>query len=100
MLKYRKSRGFFVGLICTLSFLFASCEKKTEENKQKSLDMITVRTLGLAYLEENNLEEAEEKFRELIEIAPDEALGHANLSLVYMRMGRYTQAREQIEKAC
>ncbi|MCH7681125.1 hypothetical protein IID10_17460, partial [candidate division KSB1 bacterium] len=36
-----------------LSIVF-SCGKK-EADKQKSIDMITIRTLGLAYLEENNL---------------------------------------------
>ena len=33
-------------------------------NKQKALDMITARTMGLAYLEENNLPEAELAFQQ------------------------------------
>ncbi len=80
-----------------LSIVF-SCGKK-EADKQKSIDMITIRTLGLAYLEENNLNEAEIKFKKLIEIAPDEANGYANLALVYIRKADYDKAEEQIKNA-
>jgi Tfp pilus assembly protein PilF len=69
------------------------------DNKQKALDMITTRTLGLAYLEENNLPEAELAFKQLIDIAPNEALGYANLGLVYTRMGKYEDAEIQFEHA-
>lgn len=82
-----------------LVLIFSGCEKKQVEDKKKSLDMVTIRTLGLAYLEENKLKEAEAEFLKLIEIAPEEALGHANLGLVYMRMGKYVEAEEQVKKA-
>ena len=66
---------------------------------QKSKDIISHRTLGLAHLEENQLEEAESEFLQLIELAPDEALGYANLGIVYMRMGKYEMAESQLKKA-
>ena len=69
------------------------------DNKQKALDMITTRTLGLAYLEENNLPAAELAFQQLIDLAPKEALGYANLGLVYTRMGKYEDAEIQFEHA-
>ena len=75
---------------------FPGCKS---DDKQKSLDMITARTLGLAYLEENNLPEAELAFKQLIDIAPNEALGYANLGLVYTRLGKYEDAESQFEKA-
>ncbi|MCK4751451.1 MAG: tetratricopeptide repeat protein, partial [Bacteroidales bacterium] len=61
--------------------------------------MISFRTLGLAYLEENKLEEAEAEFFKLIDIAPKEKLGYANLGLVYLRMGRYQEAEERLKQA-
>ena len=61
--------------------------------------MISVRTLGLAYLEENKLKEAEAEFRKLIELVPDEALGYANLGLVYLRMSKYAEAEAELLKA-
>ena len=62
-------------------------------------DLLTVRTLGLAYLEENRLEEAEAEFLRLIELAPEEAIGYANLGLVYMRTGRLEDAETRIGEA-
>ena len=55
--------------------------------------------MGLAYLEENKLEEAKVEFLKLIEEAPDEASGYANLGLVYLRMGNYEEAVIQLTTA-
>jgi len=85
----------FIGLTALAIF---SCSKK-EPDKKKSVDMVTTRTLGLAYLEESKLNEAETEFKKLIEIAPDEANGYANLALVYMRQAEYDKAEEQIKNA-
>ena len=71
--------------------------KRTPE-EQRSIDAISARTMGLAYLEENKLEDAEAEFLKLIELAPGEALGYANLGIVYLRMGKYDQSEEQLEK--
>jgi Tfp pilus assembly protein PilF len=55
--------------------------------------------MGLAYLEEDNFQDAESSFQQLISIAPNEALGYANLGLVYIRMGKYDIAEIQLKKA-
>ncbi|NIV96532.1 tetratricopeptide repeat protein [candidate division KSB1 bacterium] len=90
----------YLGLIPLLGIVLTfGCESKQKQSKQKSIDLVTTKTLGLAYLEENKLNEAEEQFQKLIEIAPDEAIGYANLGLVYMRMGEYALAEAQIKKA-
>lgn len=90
----------FVLLIwITTQVLFYSCKEKKIKNKEVYWDMISVRTMGLAYLEENKLEEAEAEFRKLIELVPDEALGYANLGLVYLRMSKYAEAEAELLKA-
>ena len=84
-------------LLCTL-ILFA-CKNTAEKSKQKSTDLITIKTLGLAYLEEFKLEEAEKEFIKFIHLAPGEKLGYANLGLTYLRMGNYPEAEKQLLKA-
>ncbi|MBK7627953.1 MAG: VCBS repeat-containing protein [Bacteroidales bacterium] len=83
--------------ILAVSMLF-NC-KNSGDNKQSSTDLTTTRTLGLAYLEEFNLEEAEKEFLKFIKLAPEEKLGYANLGLTYLRMGKYPEAEKQLRKA-
>jgi len=85
--------ALFIGLILN------GCESKKPVDKQKSREILSSRTLGLAYLEENKLNEAEAEFLKLIDLAPDEALGHANLGLVYLRMGNYEDAEKNLKNA-
>jgi len=81
------------------SFALFSCKNTAEDSKQKSTDLITIKTLGLAYLEEFKLDEAEKEFLKFIGLAPKEKLGYANLGLVYLRMGKYPEAEKQLLKA-
>jgi hypothetical protein len=60
---------------------------------------MTAQTLGLAYLEEFKLDEAEKEFLKYIKLAPKEKLGYANLGLAYLRMGKYPEAEKQLAKA-
>jgi tetratricopeptide (TPR) repeat protein len=87
-------------LLITLCFFgIFSCRNSTEESKQKATDLITIKTLGLAYLEEFKLDEAEVQFLKFIDLEPKEKLGYANLGLVYLRMGKYPEAEKQLLKA-
>jgi outer membrane protein assembly factor BamD (BamD/ComL family) len=88
-----------LSLLFIISLWIVGCESKKPVDKQTSRDILSSRTLGLAYLEENKLEEAEAEFLKLIDLAPEEALGHANLGLVYLRMGKYEEAEENLENA-
>jgi len=86
-------------MLVVLIFTFSHCGKKGEEDKEVLLDKITATSIGLAYLEENRLDDAEITFKRLVEIAPDESMGYANLGLVYLRMGKYEDAFAQLNKA-
>ena len=86
-------------LIVFCSFVLFSCKNTAEDSKQKSLDLMTTQTLGLAYLEEFKLDEAEKEFLKFIKLAPKEKLGYANLGLTYLRMGKYPEAEKQLLKA-
>jgi len=86
-------------LILFFSFLLFGCRHATQDNKQKSTDILTIKTLGLAYLEEFKLEEARTEFLKFIKLAPAEKFGYANLGLTYLRMGKYPEAEKELLKA-
>lgn len=92
-----KSIQLFVFILLG-SFLLIGCKSREEKDAQKAKDLISARTLGLAYLEEFKLEEAEQEFLRFIDLAPKEKLGYANLGLTYLRMGKYPEAEKQLLK--
>src|SRR5712671_5339723 len=60
---------------------------------------VTARTWGLAYLQQNQLPQAEAELRKVVALAPDQAVGYADLGLVYLREGRYREAEAQLRRA-
>ncbi len=86
-------------LLAICSFAIFSCKESPEAAKQKSIDLMTTQTLGLAYLEEFKLDDAEKAFLKYIKLAPKEKLGYANLGLTYLRMGKYPEAEKRLLKA-
>lgn len=82
-----------------VALLTAGCGREPRDLEQIATDIVSARTVGLAYLEENRLEEAEAEFAKLVDLAPDEAIGYANLGLVFLRMGRYPEAEQQLNEA-
>ncbi|MBD3275912.1 MAG: tetratricopeptide repeat protein, partial [Candidatus Marinimicrobia bacterium] len=80
------------------TILVLSCGQFSD-NDSHVREIISHRSLGLAYLEEGELTAAVEEFQQLIETAPKEALGYANLGLTYLRMGEFEQAENQVRAA-
>ncbi len=108
-----KRRITFSLIIGFLTLFFYSCNKKkpAEEKttdtttyrvpapRKVESDKSTAKSLGVAYLEENKLDQAEEQFKKLIDLAPDDASGYANLGVVYLRKGRLDDAERYLKKA-
>lgn len=87
-------------LFATVSLLLAfSCKESEEKKAQRAKDLITIKTLGLAYLEEFELEKAEAEFKKFIDLEPKDKFGYANLGLTYLRMAKYPEAEKQLDKA-
>jgi Tfp pilus assembly protein PilF len=87
-------------LFSLLFFILApGCEKDKVPDHGQIRNLLSHRSLGLAYLEENQLDKALTEFKRVIEIAPDEALGHANLALTYLRKTQYQEAEKHARKA-
>ncbi|HOW08612.1 MAG TPA: FG-GAP-like repeat-containing protein [Bacteroidales bacterium] len=79
--------------------LSGGCRNGGNKSGDKLTDLITVKTLGLAYLEEFKLEDAEQQFRKFIDLAPGDKFGYANLGLTYLRMAKYPEAEKELNKA-
>lgn len=86
-------------LLTVCSFFLFSCNETPKDSKQRSVELMTTQSLGLAYLEEFKLDEAEKEFIKFIRLAPKEKLGYANLGLAYLRMGKYPEAKKQLYEA-
>ena len=82
-----------------LAALLAGCRGREPAQSASTDAIITARTLGLAYLRDGQLAQAESAFQKVIDMAPAQALGYANLGLVYLRQGRYEDAEREIKKA-
>lgn len=78
-----------------LFFLF-SCRESPEKIKQKAEELASTRTLGLAYLEEFKLDDAEKEFQKFIKLSPKDKFGYANLGLTYLRMAKYPEAEKEL----
>jgi tetratricopeptide (TPR) repeat protein len=78
---------------------FFSCKESPKDKKERSVELMTTQSLGLAYLEEFKLDDAEKEFLKFIKMSPKEKLGYANLGLTYLRMGKYPEAKKQLEEA-
>ena len=63
-----------------------SCEKQVAYESGEYEKMVSLRNLGLAFIEEENFTEAINVFKVLIELAPNEPLGYANLGLAYLNL--------------
>ena len=95
---HRRSAGVFRVAGTVLSILGAGLAACGDAGPDPVV-LQTIRAVGLAHLEENRLEEAAAEFRRLVEMAPREAAGFANLGLAYLRMGRLDEAGTSVRRA-
>jgi len=88
-------------LACAAAILVLGCrgERSGPEQAARSDSALTARTWGLAYLQQNQLPNAEAQFRQVVALVPDQALGYADLGLVYLREGRYAEAEADLNRA-
>jgi len=85
----------FVSLAAVLLVGTTACREKPIDQGA----LITAREVGLEHLQRGRLAEAEQEFRNVIALAPRDALGYANLGLTYLRAGRYADAEVQLQRA-
>lgn len=94
-----KYLSFIILIVGLLLLLAPGCKQQKGTDAERAEEMISAKTLGLAYLEENKLEEAEAEFLKIIDLDADEVMAYANLGIVYLRMGSFDKAEEWLQKA-
>jgi tetratricopeptide (TPR) repeat protein len=83
--------------VTLLLLALISCKKSPSPEEIPTL--LSARTLGLAWLEESNYEDARGAFQTVIDMAPDEALGYANIGIIEMRLSKYEEAERYFRQA-
>ncbi|MCD6200328.1 MAG: VCBS repeat-containing protein [Bacteroidales bacterium] len=94
-----KHKSLFVKITFIFLLIVFGCHQQNKQKKATPDEIISTKTLGLAYLEENKLDKAEAEFLKLVKLSPKEVAGYANLGLVYLRMGKYPEAEKWLKKA-
>ncbi|MCK5465840.1 MAG: hypothetical protein KAI95_22580, partial [Bacteroidales bacterium] len=57
---------YLILMLWVMALLLGGCNRKNRKNVSDPGELISIKTLGLAYLEENQLEEAEAEFLKLV----------------------------------
>lgn len=81
-----------VGVALVLGLLVTGCGREMEGGGFEEFDRL--RVAGLAYLEEQQPEQAAARFERLARLAPREPLGPANLAVAELRRGNLEAARQ------
>jgi Tfp pilus assembly protein PilF len=92
-------RPLSLGTAGILLLFTAACGETSAGPPVSAGEILAARTLGLLAIEEHRLEDAEAQFIRVVRMAPDETAAHANLGLIYLRMGRYHEADQAIAEA-
>jgi len=82
---------FLAGLLASI----AGCQKK----EVRTEDLFQAQALGLGYLETAQLPQAEAQFKKVIDLAPKDPLGYANLGVTYLRGSHFDEAEKQLKRA-
>lgn len=80
---------------CLLLALAVACQPAVEIPDQA----LALRDTGFAELENERPEKAEEAYRQLLEVYPDDPLGQANLAIALLRQQKYDDANVAIAAA-
>src|SRR5689334_12641678 len=88
-----------LGVATTLLLVGCRGREPAPGGLERDAAILSARTLGLAYLRSQQFAQAETAFSKIVALAPDQALGYANLGLAHLRLGRYDLAEQEIRRA-
>ncbi len=65
----------------------------------ETLEAERAKNFGIAHLEQEQPNDAAEMFRTVIDLAPEEALGYANLAAAFLRLSQVDSALHWLDQA-
>jgi len=88
-------RPWSVGLLVACALLLAGCGREPADPQE----LLAAQSSGVSFLQRGQLFEAERQFKRVVELAPKDPVGHANLGLTYLRNGQYGPAETELRHA-
>ncbi|HUF29065.1 MAG TPA: FG-GAP-like repeat-containing protein [Gemmatimonadaceae bacterium] len=95
----KSSPGHRCLLALFAALFFLGCREDAGEAAARRADAVVAHSTGLGFLRRDQLPEAEAEFQKVVELAPRDPIGHANLGLTYLRGGRYEDAERHLDRA-
>jgi Flp pilus assembly protein TadD len=89
---------WFLLLCCAGVLLLSGCRDDAGDAAARA-EAVLAHSTGLFFLGRDQLSEAEAEFQKVIELAPRDPIGHANLGLTYLRGGRFEEAERHLARA-
>src|SRR3954471_1214588 len=91
-----RTQRVVTALTCAATLVvWAACRSEPVDTQA----LLTAHSLGLTNLQRGLLTEAEQQFKKVVQLAPKDATGHANLGLTYLRGSRYKEAERELDRA-
>src|SRR5918999_319480 len=90
---------FLLASLCAAAPLLHGCRGDAGDAAARKAEAVLAQSTGLAFLRRDQLPEAEAEFKKVVQLAPRDPAGHANLALTYLRAGRYAEAERALERA-
>ena len=76
-------------------FAGTACRSKPVDTQE----LLTAQSVGLRNLQRGELSQAEQQFKKVVSLVPNDPLGHANLGLTYLQGGKYADAERELRRA-
>src|SRR5688500_1544198 len=98
-MSHTRPQHFLLSIAGAFVVLLNGCRESGDDAAARSAEAIVAHSAGVDFLTRDQLPEAEAEFQKVIELAPRNPVGHANIALTYLRAGRFEEAERHLERA-
>ena len=92
-------RRFLLSCGAAGTLLLPGCRQEAGDAAARRAEAVLAHSTGLGFLRRDQLSDAEVEFQKVVELAPRDPIGHANLGLTHLRGGRFEEAEQHLARA-